>query len=104
MGFKIIWSQFDEYQIDIIFNYYANNIDVKIARSITFQIRDKVSELYSNPYIGQKEEFLSDRPEDYRYCLVKNYKIIYSVNEDLQIIKITDVFDTRQNPIKLKRN
>ena len=33
---------------------------------------------------------------------VTNYKVIYAVNEQAGIIKITDIFDTKQNPIKLK--
>ena len=33
-----------------------------------------------------------------------NYKIIYSVDIELKLIKVADVFDTRQNPIKIKRN
>jgi mRNA-degrading endonuclease RelE of RelBE toxin-antitoxin system len=42
--------------------------------------------------------------DNYRYIVCGNYKIIYSVDIEEQLIKIADVFDTRQNPIKIKRN
>ena len=34
---------------------------------------------------------------------VKKYKIIYWFNKDKNRIEISDVFDARQNPIKIKR-
>ena len=51
----------------------------------------------------QIEDLLVDRDDTYRYIVCDNYKIIYSVNIALKLIKIADVFDTRQNPIKIKR-
>lgn len=52
----------------------------------------------------QIEDLLIDRENTYRYLICKNYKIIYSVDQKLKLIKIADVFDTRQNPTKIKRN
>ena len=51
----------------------------------------------------QIEELLIDREDDYRYIVCDNYKIIYSIDIELKLIKIANVFDTRQNPIKIKR-
>ena len=53
--------------------------------------------------IGQKEELLLDRKENFRYLVFKKYKIIYWFNKDKNRIEISDVFDARQNPIKIKR-
>ena len=104
MNYIIIWSNFAEYQLDEIFNYYTKKVNVKVAQSIMFKIRDKVEVLIKNPLIGEKEELLKDRKQNYRRLIVTNYKIIYSLNEKIETIKIVDIFDTRQNPIKLKRN
>ena len=52
----------------------------------------------------QIEDLLIDREDDYRYIVCDNYKIIYSIDIKLKHIKIADVFDNRQNPIKIKRN
>lgn len=69
-----------------------------------FKIRDNVEVLIKNPLIGDKEELLEGRKQNYRRLIVTNYKIIYALNEEIETIKIVDIFDTRQNPIKLKRN
>jgi plasmid stabilization system protein ParE len=39
--------------------------------------------------------------EPYRRIVVRNYKIIYKVHSDIEI-RILQIFDTRQNPIRLK--
>ena len=104
MEYRIIWSNFAEYQLDEIYNHYAKEVNIKNAQRILFKIRDKVEVLIKNPLIGEKEKLLSDRKQNYRRLIVTNYKIIYSVNEEIETIKIVDIFDTRQNPTKLKRN
>ena len=53
--------------------------------------------------MGQEEELLKQREIHYRYLIFKNYKLIYSVDTENGFIKIADVFDTRQNPPKIKR-
>ena len=55
------------------------------------------------PKIGQEEELLEEDPKDFRYLVYKSYKIIYLVNWNENRIEVFDVFDTRQNPIKIKR-
>jgi hypothetical protein len=54
--------------------------------------------------IGQIEELLIDREQSFRYLVHKNYKIIYWINLIKNRIEIVDVFDTRQNPEKIKDN
>lgn len=51
--------------------------------------------------IGQEEPLLRTRNKNYRYLVEGNYKIIY--NEMDNKIIIHAVFDTRQNPKKLKK-
>ena len=104
MNYTIIWSNFAEYQLDEIFNYHTKKVNTKVAQSIMFKIRDNVEMLIKNPLIGDKEELLEGRKQNYRRLIVTNYKIIYALNEEIETIKIVDIFDTRQNPIKLKRN
>jgi len=53
--------------------------------------------------MGQTEFLLENRIIKYHYLVESNYKIIYSVDEENQLIKIADVFDTRQNPKKIDR-
>lgn len=43
-----------------------------------------------------------ERPQEFRYLIATNYKIIYYINDEKQRIVIANVFDTRQNPDKIQ--
>lgn len=58
----------------------------------------------NHPHIGQEEELLKERDESYRYLVHGNYKIIHPIDTEHEWIKIADMFDTGQNPMKMKRN
>ena len=104
MEFKVIWSNFAEEKIDEIYEYYKLEASIRISKNLISNLVDATIILSNNPYVGQIEELLVERGEKYRYLLHKNYKIIYSVDINKGLIKIADIFDTRQNPIKIKRN
>lgn len=103
MDFKIIWSNFAEKQLDEIFEYYAKNISEQTAKKIVKNILLQTEKLIKTPFIGQIEVLLQNRKPDYRYLIYTNYKIIYTVDELNGYIKIFDIFDSRQNPAKIKR-
>jgi len=103
MNFKIIWSNFSETQLDEIYEYYEKKVSLKVVNKIVTGIIKESEKLIKASFIGQKEELLKDREIQYRYLVFKNYKVIYSVDEQNGFIKIADVFDSRQNPPKLKR-
>lgn len=100
---KIIWSKFAETQLDEIYAYYEKEVNARVAKKIIIGIINESKKLIKSPLIGQEEELLKDRSIHYRYFVFKNYKLIYSVDDTNRLIKISDVFDTRQNPPKLKR-
>jgi len=103
MGFKIIWSDFAETELDKIFDYYAEKAGLQVAKKIVEKIISEPDKILSHPEITQVEELLLDRENDYRYLVCDNYKIIYSIDLKQKLIMIADVFDTRQNPTKIKR-
>lgn len=100
MELKIYWTDFSKNELQNIFSYYVTNASLKVANKIISEITNKILILKSQPKIGQKEELLKDRKGDFRYLVNKNYKIIYRVK--IESIEILDVFDTRQNPKKMK--
>lgn len=104
MAYQIIWSNFAAHQLDKIFNYFAEEVNQKVAKHIIAKIYIGTNNLTKTPFIGQLEPLLTERKENYRYLIIGNYKVIYTVNEAQQLVKIADVFDCRQNPTKLKRN
>jgi toxin ParE1/3/4 len=100
MEIRIEWSELSERQLKDIFDYYSLEVNARIARKIINRIIDRVSILENIPFAGQQEELLSNYPEDFRYLIESNYKIIYWKNENL--ITIASVFDCRQNPSKMR--
>ena len=103
MALNIIWSEFAETQLDEIYDYYEKKTSTRVAKKLVRGIINEPKKLIKSPLIGQKEELLKQRETEYRYLIFKNYKLIYSVDNQNGYIKIADVFDTRQNPLKLKR-
>ena len=75
-------------------------MSISIARKIVKQIVNKTIQLEKTPKIGQKEHLLESRKIEYRYLVVDNYKVFDWI--DNNFVKIATVFDTRQNPTKLK--
>jgi toxin ParE1/3/4 len=69
-------------------------------RSIRKSIFDKADSLKDNPEMGQVEEYLEHLEEGHRRVIESHYKIIYLIAEDSIIV--TDIFDTRQDPDKMK--
>jgi len=103
MILEIIWSEFAETQLDEIYEYYNKEASTRIAKKLLKGIINEPKKLIKTPLIGQEEELLKHREIHYRYLVFKNYKLIYSVDTENGFIKIADVFDTRQNPPKIKR-
>ncbi|MFD2908384.1 type II toxin-antitoxin system RelE/ParE family toxin [Flavobacterium ardleyense] len=103
MMMRIVWSKFAEDQLDEIFNYYSKKAGLRIASKLLKGIISEPNKLMKSNDIGQEEELLKQREELYRYLVFKNYKIIYSIDNKNGLIKIADVFDTRQYPDKIKR-
>ena len=101
MEIRIEWSEKSERQLKEIFDYYSLEASPRIARKIINGILDKVSILESNPSAGPKEELLCDYPEEFRYLVESNYKIIYWKKENL--VTIASVFDCRKNPAKIQK-
>ncbi len=103
MEFDIIWSKFAENEIDNIYDYYNRNATKRVALNIISGIIKSVDVLKTSHFIGKIEELLTDRELKYRRLIHKIYKIIYTVDIEKKLIKVSDVFDMRQNPIKIMR-
>jgi plasmid stabilization system protein ParE len=103
MALKIYWTDFAKSELQNIFDYYKQNAGVKTTQKIIAGIVRTTTKLNRQPLAGQREEMLVERPEGFRYLVYKYYKIIYWVNREKKQIEIVDVFDTRQNPEKIKR-
>ena len=82
-----------------IFTYFKLKVSINLARKIINSILAKTSILETHN-IGVKEQLLIQLQQEHRYIIEGNYKIIYFIKDST--VYITHVFDTRQNPVKLK--
>ncbi|SEN88232.1 Plasmid stabilization system protein ParE [Flavobacterium sp. CF108] len=104
MELKIYWTDFAKKELKDIFDYYKKEANLSVARKLVIGITKETIKLQGQSEIGQKEELLENYSKEIRYLIFKNYKIIYWINSERNSIEILDVFDTRQNPINIKRN
>jgi plasmid stabilization system protein ParE len=96
---KILWSDFSTEMLLEIYNYYKEKASPTIAKDIKNEIFTATKQLKKHPSSGQVELNLERLNEGHRYLVKGNFKIIY--NEVPEGLLITDIFDTRQDPIKL---
>jgi plasmid stabilization system protein ParE len=101
MELEVYWTDFSKKELKNIFDYYKENASLNIANTLVVGITKETAKLKKQPNIGQKEDLLKKDLRDFRYVVYKNYKIIYLVNLKENRIEIFDVFDTRQNPMKI---
>lgn len=80
--------------------FFPPEVPADKVNEIRDSILAKADKLLADPYIGQQEEYLEHLGKGHRRLIEGNYKIIYRVQgED---IYITDIFDSRQHPSKMK--
>ncbi|PIQ34982.1 MAG: plasmid stabilization protein [Bacteroidetes bacterium CG18_big_fil_WC_8_21_14_2_50_41_14] len=96
---KIIWSGFAIEMLKEIFIYHKEVAGNRIAKRIRTKIFSTTKQLRQHPNSGQIEPTLEILKEGHRYLVIGNYKVVYK--EVSEGILITDIFDTRQDPIKI---
>jgi plasmid stabilization system protein ParE len=99
MEIKVFWTQTALNNLEDIFEYYKYKASPQIAKKIVRKIAEATILLQKSPKSGRTEDLLKDRKFIYRFIVVRNYKIIYWIEDNY--IKIASVFDTRQNPNKI---
>ena len=103
MGLKIYWTDLAKIEVKSIYIFLKREANIVVAKKITKEITDEVKLLINQPYLGQIEQQLITSSKEFRYLIYSNYKIIYWINLDENQIEIWDIFDCRQNPVKIKR-
>ena len=100
MAYEVVYTQQAVDSLEEALAFISTRVSAEKLLSIRNQILDKADELADNPWKGQREEYLTHLGKEHRRIVEGNYKIIYRV-EDQQIY-ITDIFDSRQDPEKMK--
>jgi len=103
MELKVVWTDFAKSEVKSIYKFLAIKNKAR-AKKITSEIVLESKVLKLQPYLGQIEENLNNRSQNFRYLIYKDYKLIYWINTSKKQVEIVDVFDCRQEDLKIKRN
>jgi toxin ParE1/3/4 len=80
--------------------FISKEVSLEKLIEIRDQILNSTDILIQHPKLGKKEEYLEHLKLGHRRIIGGHYKVIYRVEKE--IIYITDIFDTRQDPNKMK--
>ena len=93
---KIVWDNVAKADLKIIYEFFELKSNQAAKNVINDIIKQSKNIHFAEQY--QVDEFLG---EPFRQMIVRSYKIIFKVNSENEI-RILQIFDCRQNPIKLK--
>ncbi|MCA2951408.1 MAG: type II toxin-antitoxin system RelE/ParE family toxin [Cytophagales bacterium] len=97
---KLVYTEQAIASLQECMDFFPPEVPSEKVNEIRDRILAKADKLLVNPYIGQQEEYLEHMGQSHRRVIEGNYKIIYKVEGDA--IFITDIFDSRQDPEKMK--
>ena len=97
---RVVWSAWSLQQLDEIHAWYCTQASAAVADRIVEDILAVTRLLEQFPYGGQVEPWLEQQGLGHRRVVLGNYKVVYRIfaNE----VRIVDVFDSRQDPGKMK--
>jgi len=96
---KVVWSARSLKDLDRAHDLLIEK-SLKAANQTVESVLERVTQLEQFPESGAVEPSLSHRKKEHRYLVSGHHKIIYRIEK--QTVFIVRVFDTRQNPQKLK--
>ena len=97
---KVVWSAWSLQQLEDIHAWYSMHASPAVADRIIANILSVTRLLEQFPFGGQVEPWLEYQGLGHRRVVVGNYKVVFRVLEDE--VRIVDVFDSRQDPLKMK--
>ena len=96
----VVVTHFAIHQIKSIYDYYSFFVSIKIAKIIKAEIISAIKTLKTEEVEWQEDEFLGYLKKNHKRLVCGHYKIIYYFNKTENIVYVTDIFDSRQDPIK----
>ena len=97
---KLIYTEQALFGLEEVLEFIAPKVTQEKLIEIRDRILDKADTLLLHPLQGQEEPYLEHLDLGYRRIIESHYKIIYRIIDEY--IYITDIFDSRQNPDKMK--
>ncbi|MBN1119395.1 MAG: type II toxin-antitoxin system RelE/ParE family toxin [Bacteroidales bacterium] len=97
---KLVYTEQALLSLEEVLNFIAPKVSQEKLLEIREEILDTADTLVLQPLQGQTEPYLEHLNLGHRRLVVNHYKIIYRVIDET--IYITDIFDSRQDPDKMK--
>lgn len=97
---KVVWSAWALQQLDEIHAWYSVEASPTMADRIAADILAVTGLLEQFPFGGQVEPWLAHQGLGHRRVVVGNFKLVYRILQEE--VRIVDVFDSRQDPGKMK--
>ena len=97
---RIVLTDYAKINLAKIYGYLAKYTSIENAKNVKNGVLEQISTLLKYAKLGQIEEDLYELDKNHRRLVYKHYKIVYRIEKDT--IYITDIFDSRQDPEKIK--
>lgn len=92
---KIVWSKESRSSLNKIWQFYAEK-DIRAADRII----DEIISTAENIKFGEQYQVEEILGAGYRRAVVRHFKVVYKI--EINRLRILEIFDSRQNPNKLK--
>ncbi len=101
MNYSIRFTDNSVYNLKELLKFYAKVLSEEKVIKIQSKILNQIDNLKSNPLLNQQEILLIRLNEGHRRLVVSKYiKVIYLIRDN--VIIISDIFDSRRDPNKMK--
>lgn len=97
---QIVLTDYAKINLAKIYGYLSKYASIEIAKNVKNGVLEHISTLLKHAKLSQLEEDLQELGKNHRRLVYKHYKIVYRIEGDT--IYITDIFDSRQDPEKIK--
>ncbi len=97
---KLVYTEQALVSLEEALSFLSPKVSHKKLIEIRDEILDAADGLLLHPLQGQEEPYLKHLGLGHRRLVVRHYKIIYRIIGE--VIYITDVFDSREDPDKVK--
>lgn len=97
MALKVYWSPDANEQLNLLYDYLESNWSSEVVIEFSVTLEEFLAVISGNP----KSFPFSSRRKTLRRCVITKHNSLF-YREYLNSIEIVALFDTRQNPSKLK--
>lgn len=100
-NYKVIVTSTAAREINRIYEYIAEDLHAeKAAKDLMRNLEDNLLKLKEMPQIYTKIEKVDDLKRNYRRIAIKNFVVLYTIDEDNKITYISHMYYGKRNYLK----